>query len=105
MCCRPAMLRDSLRFPPLLVATVPSLVASTAAASASACCCCLVCVSFRFLAATHFHIWTIAATSCAATANSHSRPLRSIHVPLLCLLQFAAGVVDIASAARCTQLL
>lgn len=43
-----------------------------------------LCVSFRFLAATHFHIWTIAATSCAATANSHSRPLRSIHVPQQC---------------------
>lgn len=79
MCCRPAMLRDSLRFPPLLVATAPSLVAS---AAASACFHCLV--SFRFLAATHFHIWTIAATSCAATANSHSRPLRSIHVPQQC---------------------
>lgn len=43
-----------------------------------------LCVSFRFLAATHFHIWTIAATSCAATANSHSCPLRSIHVPQQC---------------------
>lgn len=82
MCYRPAMLRDSLRFPPLLVATAPSLVASAAAVGASACFHCLV--SFRFLAATHFHIWTIAATSCAATANSHSRPLRSIHVPQQC---------------------
>lgn len=46
MCCRPAMLRDSLRFPPLLVATVPSLVASTAAAAvaASACCAVALCV-------------------------------------------------------------
>lgn len=54
MCCRPAMLRDSLRFPPLLVATAPSLVASVAAAvGASACCHCLVC-ELSFLGCNSF---------------------------------------------------
>lgn len=56
MCCRPAMLRDSLRFPPLLVATAPSLVASAAAASAvaaSARCHCLVC-ELSFLGCNSF---------------------------------------------------
>lgn len=56
MCCRPAMLRDSLRFPPLLVATAPSLVASAVAASAlgaSARCHCLVC-ELSFLGCNSF---------------------------------------------------
>lgn len=48
------MLRDSLRFPPLLVATAPSLVASAAVAvGASACCHCLVC-ELSFLGCNSF---------------------------------------------------
>lgn len=93
MCWRPATLRDLPRFSPSVVLVVvvapasspsplPSLVASAAP-------CCLFPVALpclasscelSFLAATHFHIWSIAATSCAATANSHPQRLRSIHM-------------------------